>query len=50
MNTNNKNARHADTPKDIIVLGVASIETKGETGPSEGAGDGVPFSPGISEE
>lgn len=48
MNTN-ENAR-ADTPEEVIVLGIASVETKGPTGPVEGAGLGSPFLPGISEE
>ncbi len=48
MDTNESS--RANAPEDVIELGIASVETKGETGPSEGAGDGVPFSPGISEE
>ena len=40
----------ANARDEVIELGVASVETKGLTGPIEGAGDGVPFTPGISEE
>ena len=48
MNTN-ENIRN-DTPEDVIVLGVASVETKGPGPSNEGTGQGVPFIPGISEE
>jgi len=48
MNTN-ENAR-TNAPEDIIILGVASVETKGPVGPNEGGGDGLPIIPGISEE
>jgi len=48
MNTN-ENIRN-DTPEDVIVLGVASVETKGEFGVTEGGGQGKPMIPGISEE
>lgn len=46
MNENN----HNDMPEDVIVLGVASVETKGPFGPSEGGGLGGPVTLGISEE
>ncbi|MGB6143434.1 benenodin family lasso peptide [Rhodanobacter sp. UC4436_H3] len=39
---------HTDLPEDVIVLGVASVETKGPGGISEANGLGV--IPGISEE
>ncbi|TPG48857.1 benenodin family lasso peptide [Rhodanobacter glycinis] len=45
MNTN-ENIRN-DTPDDVIVLGVASVETKGGTGQSEA--NGFPVT-GISED
>jgi hypothetical protein len=48
MNTN-ENIRN-DMPEDVIVLGVASVETKGGAGPSEAGGTGFPVIPGISEE
>ncbi|MHB1057906.1 MAG: benenodin family lasso peptide [Rhodanobacter sp.] len=48
MNTN-ENIRN-DMQEDVIVLGVASIETKGGAGPSEAGGTGFPVIPGISEE
>lgn len=48
MNTN-ENIRN-DTPEEVIVLGVASIETKGLGPSTEGIGQGSPFIPGISEE
>jgi hypothetical protein len=49
MNTN-ENIRN-DTPEEVIVLGVASVETKGSTGPGElQGGPGQPMIPGISEE
>jgi len=47
MNTN-ENIRN-DTPEDIIVLGVASIETQGSGGMTE-LGGGSPLIPGISED
>lgn len=37
-----------DTSEDVIVLGVASIETQG--GPTIGEGNGVLISPEISED
>ncbi|MBT2145691.1 MULTISPECIES: benenodin family lasso peptide [unclassified Rhodanobacter] len=46
MNTN-ENIRN-DTPEEVIVLGVASVETKGGTGQSEA--NGFPVIPGISED
>ena len=46
MNTN-ENTR-TDAPEEVIVLGVASIETKGGTINTEGVG-GQPM-PGISED
>lgn len=48
MNTN-ENIR-SDTPEDVIELGIASVETKGSTGNTEGGGEGLPLVPGISEE
>lgn len=48
MNTN-ENIRN-DTTEGVIVLGVASIETKGVPGSGEVAGPGMPIIPGISEE
>jgi hypothetical protein len=49
MNTN-ENIR-SDTCEEVIVLGVASVETKGFTGSNEpGTGIGGPVMPGISEE
>jgi hypothetical protein len=49
MNTN-ENVRN-DTSEDVIVLGVASIETKGAGGGTEvTTGHGKPMIPGISEE
>lgn len=49
MNTN-ENIRN-DASEDVIELGVASIETKGSTGPGElQGGPGQPMIPGISEE
>lgn len=47
MNTN-ENTR-INAPEDIIVLGVASVETKGQPGlPTEGVDQRI--MPGISEE
>lgn len=48
MNTNENSRTNA--PDDVIVLGIASVETKGGAGPSEGTGLGLPLIPGISEE
>ncbi|UJJ51510.1 MULTISPECIES: benenodin family lasso peptide [Rhodanobacter] len=48
MNTN-ENIRN-DTPEEVIVLGVASVETKGQQGIGEVPGTGGPMIPGISEE
>lgn len=49
MNTN-ESIRN-DTTEEVIVLGVASIETKGSIGFQEGDGGlGGPVIPGISEE
>jgi hypothetical protein len=48
MNTN-ENIRN-DTSEDVIVLGVASVETKGQGGNVEPTGPGLPIIPGISEE
>jgi anti-sigma-K factor RskA len=48
MNTN-ENIR-TNAPEDVIVLGVASVETKGGAGPGEPTGPGLPMIPGISEE
>jgi len=48
MNTN-ENIRN-DASEDVIVLGVASIETKGPLGNGEGGGNGNMVIPGISEE
>ena len=46
MNTN-ENIRN-ETSEEVIVLGVASIETQG--GPAIGEGNGVQISPEISED
>lgn len=46
MNTNENT--HTNAPEDVIVLGVASTETKG--GPLAGEEIGGPNVPGISEE
>ena len=48
MNTNENTRNNAS--EDVIVLGVASIETKGPFGPTEGGGLGGPVTAGISEE
>ncbi|AGG87603.1 benenodin family lasso peptide [Rhodanobacter denitrificans] len=48
MNTN-ENIR-TNAPEDVIELGIASVETKGEFGVTEGGGQGKPMIPGISEE
>ncbi|TAM57511.1 MAG: benenodin family lasso peptide [Rhodanobacter sp.] len=48
MNTN-ESIRN-DTSEDVIVLGVASVETKGGAGNNELPGIGTPLIPGISEE
>lgn len=48
MNTN-ENIRN-DTPEDVILLGAASIETKGAGGGTELGGHGQPVIPGISED
>lgn len=48
MNTNDNTRTRVQ--EDVIELGVASIETKGPFGPSEGGGLGGPVIPGISEE
>ncbi|TAL84691.1 MAG: benenodin family lasso peptide [Rhodanobacter sp.] len=48
MNTN-ENIR-TDTQEDVIELGVASVETKGQGGNIEPTGPGLPLIPGISEE
>lgn len=45
----NENTRN-DTSEEVIVLGVASVETKGGLGTSEVGGPGGPAIPGISEE
>ena len=45
----NENGR-TNLPEDVIVLGVASVETKGLAGSSESSGPGSPMIPGISEE
>ncbi|WP_433852567.1 benenodin family lasso peptide [Stenotrophomonas nitritireducens] len=47
MNSNDNNRDNAD---DVIVLGVASVETQGGAGPGEPTGPGLPMIPGISEE
>ncbi|MGH8158494.1 MAG: benenodin family lasso peptide [Rhodanobacter sp.] len=47
MNTN-ENIR-TNTPEDVIVLGVASVETQG--GPANGEGIGAgPVTPGIADD
>jgi hypothetical protein len=48
MNTN-ENIRN-NASKDVIELGVASVETKGSGGQGELPGPGAPMIPGISEE
>lgn len=48
MNTN-ENIRN-DASNDVIELGVASVETKGQTGSHEETGHGEPKILGISEE
>ena len=48
MNTN-ENIRN-NTSKDVIVLGVASVETAGGGGQGEVPGPGTPLITGISEE
>lgn len=48
MNTN-ENTR-TNSQDDVIELGVASVETKGSAGNTEGGGEGLPLVPGISEE
>jgi hypothetical protein len=48
MNTN-ENIR-TSASEDVIELGVASVETKGSSGFTEGGGTGLPVTPGISEE
>ncbi len=48
MNTN-ENIRN-DTSENVIELGIASVETKGSAGNTEGGGEGLPLVPGISEE
>jgi len=45
----NENIRN-DTSEDVIELGTASNETKGNPGIGEGGGLGGPMVPGISEE
>lgn len=45
----NENIR-SNAQDDVIELGVASVETKGSSGFTEGAGTGLPVTPGISEE
>ncbi len=47
MNSNDNHRMHAD---DVIVLGVASVETQGGAGPGEPTGPGLPMIPGISKE
>lgn len=48
MNKNESSCN--DTQDDVIVLGVASIETQGRPGTGEPLGIGAPVMPGISEE
>jgi len=48
MNTNENISN--DTTEEVIVLGVASVETKGGGGGNELPGIGFPMIPGISEE
>ena len=48
MNTNENTRNNAS--EDVIVLGVASVETKGVRGAGEATGIGQPVSPGISAE
>jgi hypothetical protein len=40
------NDNHDNTNEDVIVLGIASVETKGQFGDNEGLG--ILVSPGIS--
>lgn len=47
MDSNDNTRTSAD---DVIELGVASVETKGNAGPGEPTGPGLPMIPGISEE
>ncbi|WP_434211927.1 benenodin family lasso peptide [[Pseudomonas] boreopolis] len=49
MNANENNRSNLQE-EDVIVLGVASVETKGGAGPGEPTGPGLPMIPGISEE
>jgi hypothetical protein len=49
MSKHNESAG-AQPQQGVIVLGVASVETQGSAGPSEGISPGVPMIPGISEE
>ena len=44
------NDNNRDSVDDVIVLGVASVETQGGAGPGEPTGPGLPMIPGISEE
>jgi len=46
----NSNDNNRDSTDDVIVLGVASVETQGGAGPGEPTGPGLPMIPGISEE
>ena len=46
----NSNDNNRDSVDDVIVLGVASVETQGGAGPGEPTGPGLPMIPGISEE
>lgn len=49
MDKHNENKTQAPQ-QDVIVLGVASVETKGNIGTNEAVGFGGPMTPGISEE
>ncbi|WDS34745.1 benenodin family lasso peptide [Pseudoxanthomonas sp.] len=50
MDKHNESAK-ANTPQQgVIVLGVASVETQGAVGSSEGISPGSPMISGISEE
>jgi hypothetical protein len=49
MDKHNENKTPAQQ-QDVIVLGVASVETRGNIGMNEAVGFGGPLTPGISEE
>lgn len=45
-----KQNTRTNTAEDLIVLGVASVETKGGAGFGKPTGPGLPMIPGISKE